>query len=212
MLIDLDMPGCFKRVEALGVDMEAFSKASITTGGSGATISEGITATGVMNLYQVGGVTTDEFIDDILSWCRAGTTPQQVIDAWNSCLLTIPDYKLDYIKELRRRGYHTYLLSNTNDLHWQHCLQSKFPEPIDHYFDHCFVSHEMQLAKPDIRIFQKVMETLKPSKTLKPSETLFIDDCHTNCLAAEELGIRTFTTPVLYDWRQDVEKIAVNIA
>ena len=121
--------------------------------------------------------------------CKEGTTFQQVEDAWNSCLLTIPEERLEVVKSLREK-YNVYLLSNTNDCHWRY-IEDKFFSAEGHttdvFFDHVFLSHEMHLAKPDHRIYEQVLKEINA----KGEECIFIDDAKANIKAAEECGIKT---------------------
>lgn len=154
-----------------------------------------------MHLYQVGKVSTKDFIGLMLRLSREGTSYQQLLDAWNSCLLTIPDFKLEFIKDLRRQGYATYLLSNTNDAHWKYIKRNSFPEPLSHYFDQCFLSQEMGMAKPDAAIYESVLR----QTGIPAEECLFLDDSKANCEAAERLGINCINVPVRSDYREAVK-------
>ena len=184
VLIDLDMQRCFDSIRSLGVDLDAQSKAS-----------------DMMNLYQIGKVSTEEFIGLMLRLSREGSSYQQLLDAWNSCLLTIPDFKLEFIKELRQLGYATYLLSNTNDAHWKYIAENSFPEPVGNYFDCCFLSQEMGMAKPDAAIYESVLQQIG----IPAEECLFLDDSKANCEAAERLGINCINVAVRSDYREDVK-------
>ena len=85
-----------------------------------------------------------------------------------------------------------YLLSNTNEIHWQwsclHAFRYKAFRAED-FFEHIYLSYEMKMAKPDADIFQKVLD----ETGILPNETLFIDDSEANCRTAEALGISTYT-------------------
>ena len=59
-------------------------------------------------------------------------------------------------------------------------------------FDHLFLSHEMQLAKPDPRIFYEVIETTG----IKPEETLFLDDSRSNIETAKNIGFQAQLVPM----------------
>ncbi|EJX01195.1 haloacid dehalogenase-like hydrolase, partial [gut metagenome] len=59
-----------------------------------------------------------------------------------------------------------------------------------------FLSYEMHLAKPDINIFQQVMN----ETGIAPAETLFIDDSEINCRVAQTLNIHTYTPQAHEDW------------
>ncbi|MBQ9363462.1 MAG: HAD family phosphatase [Bacteroidaceae bacterium] len=189
VLLDLNMPRSLKAFEALGIDTQTILSSEPSDRPS-ATICEGLSATGAMLLYQIGKITTDQFLTGLLSLCHPGTTHQQVLDAWNACLLDIPLFKLKAIQQLRQQGYKLCLLSNTNEAHWQRISQDCFPQPPAHYFDHLFLSQEMGLAKPDPLIFQTVLQQIDA----QPQECLFIDDAQVNCDAAAALGIHTYKT------------------
>ncbi len=187
VIIDIDMAGCLKRIEALGVPVkEMMSKAD----SKGATVCEGMSVSGPMELYQLGGISSEDFFGGILHLCNEGTTLRQVEDAWNSCLLTIPEERLEVIKALRKR-YRVFLLSNTNDCHWRYIEDKYFSaegHTTDVFFDRVFLSHEMHLAKPDRRIYEQVLKEIGA----KGEECLFIDDARANLDAAKECGIHTF--------------------
>ena len=203
VLIDVDMNRCFHNIKALGVDVDSLTKTSSESNAPVSTVCEGVTISGALHEYQIGKIPTDKFITMIQQISTPGTTRQQVLDAWNSCLLTLPKYKLDFVKQLRNEGYATYLLSNTNDAHWKYILETSFPEPAENYFDKLFLSQEMGMAKPDTEIYAEVLRQIGTPA----DECLFIDDSSANCKAAEMLGIQTYNAPVHTDWREEVRKI-----
>ena len=187
VLIDVDMNRCFHNIKALGVDVDSLTKTSSESNAPVSTVCEGVTISGALHEYQIGKIPTDKFITMIQQISTPGTTRQQVLDAWNSCLLTLPKYKLDFVKQLRNEGYATYLLSNTNDAHWKYILETSFPEPAENYFDKLFLSQEMGMAKPNPEIYAEVLRQI----STPADECLFIDDSSANCKAAETLGIHT---------------------
>jgi glucose-1-phosphatase len=75
-------------------------------------------------------------------------------------------------------------LSNTNPIHWRQHLDRW---GLVGYFDWTFVSHELQMMKPDPEIFQHALETTG----VQPERLLFLDDNLENVLAARDLGIRS---------------------
>ena len=68
--------------------------------------------------YEKGLITTAEFRDVIREKIGKPVTDARIDEAWNSFLVNIPTYKLDLLLNLRK-DYVVYLLSNTNELHWQ---------------------------------------------------------------------------------------------
>ncbi len=91
------------------------------------------------------------------------------------------DRKLvEFIQGLRG-DYTTVLLSNAwDDL--RHMLVNVWK--IADIFDHMFISAEMGLAKPDLKIYQAVSAELRKD----PVELIFVDDFIENVEAAREAG------------------------
>lgn len=148
--------------------------------------------------YEKGLITTAEFRDVIREKIGKPVTDARIDEAWNSFLVNIPTYKLDLLLNLRK-DYVVYLLSNTNELHWQWSCQHAFPYKtfrVEDYFEHIFLSYEMKMAKPDAEIFRRVLD----ETGIVPQETLFIDDSDANCRTAETLGISTYTPEAHEDW------------
>ena len=206
VLIDLDMPRCLESFRALGADPSVLLQPSAESNQQGrakATLCDGLVANGAMDLYQTGDISTEQFVAGIQHYCMPGTTAEQVLDAWNECLLTIPTYKLEFIHELKSQGYHIHLLSNTNDAHWQHIADTHFGGKPEDYFDTLFLSQEMHMSKPNDNIFLAVLDRLGA----KADECLFIDDAQANVDAAQTLGYQVYKAPVKYDFRTEINEI-----
>ncbi|KAA6304048.1 HAD family phosphatase, partial [termite gut metagenome] len=115
-----------------------------------------------------------------------------------SFLVDIPVAKLDLLLKLRKK-YAIYLVSNTNSIHWEWACRNAFPHKgfrVEDYFDKLFLSFEMHCAKPEIELFQRVLE----ETAIIPEETLFIDDAEANCKAAQSLGINTYMAEAKENW------------
>jgi putative hydrolase of the HAD superfamily len=208
-----------RQMQALGIDLDAFEKKSVQTptGTKAAVLGEGIVANGAMHLYQTGDITTEDFLEGVRRYCQEGTTREQVLDAWNSCCIAIPQYRLDKLKELKERGYHIYMLSNTNEAHWQKIVDQCFggQKVVDSHFDHVFLSQEMHMAKPNDNIYLKVLEDIQA----QANECLFLDDSSANLEAASALGFHTYhaetsktqngmvVAPPSTDWTTTIDKL-----
>ena len=186
VLIDLDRPRCVDAFAGLGLpDVESMLDVCHQHG--------------FFRLHEQGLLTDEEFRAKIHRRIPRPVTDEQIDAAWNSFLVGIPAYKLDFLLELRRR-YTVYLLSNTNGIHWQWALEHAFNyrgHRVEDFFDRIFLSYEMKLVKPDAEIFRRVIA----ETGLTPAETLFIDDAESNCLTAQSLGIHTYTPRPHEDWR-----------
>ncbi|MBO7120183.1 MAG: HAD family phosphatase [Bacteroidaceae bacterium] len=187
VLLDLNMQGIGEACKRLGINPELFFVKADEENTS--TVCQGISASQAITAYQVGEMTSEQFIALVLSHCDKGITREDVIEAWNSCIGVIPRWRLDLIKELRRKGYHTHLLSNTNDLHWEEIKRRFFMEEgytCADLFDHVFVSHEVHLAKPDPAIYHLATQRIGHSA----EKCFFIDDASLNVEAAKREGLQ----------------------
>lgn len=186
VLINLDMYKMQQACQELGIKPELFFVKA--DGQNSSTVCQGLSASHIIEDYQVGQVTTEALLERILCHCRKGITRQDAIDAWNACLGDIPHERLDMIRQLRQRGYRTHLLSNTNDLHWRH-IKEKFLSEEGYtcadLFDQVILSHEAHLAKPDPAIFQYALRRIAG----KPEQCIFIDDAEANTVAAQAEGL-----------------------
>ena len=112
-------------------------------------------------------------------------------DVWNSMLLDIPVERIRAIEELKQH-YRIFLMSNTNEIHYDlyvRDLQLRFGyAEFDDLFDKTYLSFDSHLRKPDPLFFELILD----QQGLKPEETLFIDDSKPNIDAARKLGIHTF--------------------
>ena len=134
-------------------------------------------------------------------------TDEEVQRAWLGYVgAPIDERKLDYLDDLRRRGYRTFLLSNTNTYvqQWAESPQfSRAGRPLGSYLEKCYCSFEVGIMKPDPAIFRYMLD----DAGIRPEETLFLDDSPANIAAAAQLGIATMLVEKNADWREDVEKL-----
>lgn len=148
--------------------------------------------------YEKGQLTTAQFRDQVRACAGHPVADAEIDRAWNSFLVGIPAEKLELLLQLRQR-YRLFLLSNTNELHWQWSLEHAFPyqgQNVEDYFERIYLSFRLNLAKPDPAIFRTVLEDAE----LRPEETLFIDDSVENCRVAETFGIAVYTPEPHEDW------------
>lgn len=153
---------------------------------------------GIFLQQEKGLITSAEFRNEMRKMIGKQISDQQIDEAWNSFLVDIPDYKLDLLLKLRTK-YVVYLLSNTNEIHWQWACKNAFPYrtfKVEDFFEKTYLSFEMHMIKPEPEIFKAVIE----DAGIEPQETLFIDDSEINCKAAQKLGISTYTPKAGEDW------------
>lgn len=146
--------------------------------------------TDLFDALETGKIEPIDFVQQLLSYCRPGTTTQQVIDAWNAMLLDLPLRRLQILEKLRNQ-FDIYLLSNTNMIHeekFHHQLKLDHGVPhIGVFFDRFYFSHRIGMRKPHQEAFQFVLD----QNNLLPEHTLFIEDSPQHIEGAQKLGIQT---------------------
>tara|TARA_R110002073_G_scaffold47835_4_gene129116 strand:- start:933 stop:1544 length:612 start_codon:yes stop_codon:yes gene_type:complete len=144
---------------------------------------------GFNSFYEQGLISTDEFLE-----FYAENFPKlskvELIDIWNFMLKDFPENRLDFLKTLQQSSkYKLILLSNTNTLHINYIQEHiSFYGEFKNYFDAFYLSHEINLVKPNQDIFEFVLNDNK----LKAEECLFIDDNQDNINAAHTLKLKTW--------------------
>ncbi|NJX14977.1 HAD family hydrolase [Tamlana crocina] len=141
------------------------------------------------SLYEQGLMSTEEFLASYQeNFPQYSNEDLKYI--WNFMLKDFPKHRLDFIKKLKDDGqFQLILLSNTNDLHisWIKENVSFFNEFKD-CFDAFYLSHEINLVKPNPNIFEFVLK----ENQLEPNQCLFIDDNQSNIESANNLGFNTW--------------------
>ena len=85
---------------------------------------------------------------------------------------------------LKQAGYSLYGLSNWPDEKYS-LVRPKY-EFFD-WFEDVIISGEVRLAKPDVRIFNLLLDRIRR----RPNQCVLIDDSENNITVAEELGFHT---------------------
>lgn len=137
--------------------------------------------------FERGLIEPDEFISQILQYCRPGTTGTDVTEAWMAMLDELPAERLLFVEKLRKAGHPVYLLSNGNDLHFGFINRQY---RLNAYFDGFFLSQKMHMSKPEPQIFEAVQKAIG-----NPPSVVFIDDIQANRQAAEQtVGWQTYAS------------------
>lgn len=174
VLVDIDIDGAHERLNQL------FKKDAQRPLIEGAFIE-----------YECGRISTDIFINTLLSQSERKVQALDIIEAWNSMIVGIPDYRLEMLRLLKRK-YSVYVLSNTNALHleWIHRYVRKEHHVQDfekELLDHAFYSHLVGDRKPNASLFKFITE----DSFMTPALTLYMDDVQENLDVAGKLGFNT---------------------
>lgn len=142
---------------------------------------------GLLTRFEKGDMAPDAFRKEMAVICGNEMDAATFDAAWNAMLLDIPESRVRLIERLKKR-YRVFLLSNTNQIHYDN--YSSLAEPygypvIDDLFHGAWFSFRMGLVKPDVAIYQALLE----KEQLIPAETLFVDDLAENVAGAEKAGM-----------------------
>ncbi len=177
VLVNLDKERCLNEFQRLGIQ-----KIEEQIGHS--------FKSGLFLRLEEGIITPAEFRNEIRKMTDKPVTDDEIDYAWNAFLLNISSDKLELLLKLRK-DYRVFMLSNTNQIHFEyikfHDFNDKKGYSIDDYFEKCYLSYELHLSKPDKTIFEAV---IADSGAL-PQESLFLDDNLQNIETAQSLGFRT---------------------
>ena len=108
---------------------------------------------------EIGNIDSHEFCNRVRELVGKDIPDDKIVWAWNELLGNVPQSKLERLLLLRRK-YTVYLLSNTNDMHWDKCenvLLGHEGHGLHELFNDVFLSYRLHLAKPDTEIFRRVV-------------------------------------------------------
>jgi len=192
VLIDLDMNQSILNFKKLGVEnVENY----LSNFGQ----------SGFFMQLEKGKISTEEFRSEIRKMTTNTITDKEIDDAWNAFLVRIPSEKLDIVYQLRKK-FRVIMLSNTNAIHFPYAEQTFFSyknRGIDEYFDKCYRSYDMKMAKPDAEIFEAILN----QEQVAPNQCLLLDDGPKNIEQAQKLGFQTY----FVDPKEDLSFLLTNI-
>jgi len=113
---------------------------------------------------------------------------QELVKAWNSMLISLPEQNFRLLKELQGK-YRLFLLSNTNQTHinaFTRLVERICPiEEFEGLFEKVYYSNRIELKKPNPSPFLKILL----ENELSAHETVFIDDSIQHVQGAAKTGI-----------------------
>lgn len=129
-------------------------------------------------------------------------TMEELRLAWNDIFTPIPGMA-ELVAETPRPRY---LLSTINEPHatW---IRERFGHILE-LFDHCFLSNEIGLAKPDMALFRHV----ERETGVEPGRLLFVDDLAENVMAARAAGWRVIQFTGVEECRRQIAQAAAEDA
>jgi glucose-1-phosphatase len=142
----------------------------------------------IFDKLDKGLIGTIDFCESIRQLSNLNLKDVEIYRAWNAMLLNLPPERLPLLKAAKNY-YRTYLLSNTNAIHFEaynNYLKLRFDiVNLSPFFETEYYSHLIGMRKPEPEIFYHVLKENK----LNPEETLFIDDSIQHVESAKSIGI-----------------------
>jgi len=163
--------------ERVGIPPETFGEALNSLTGAG--------APNPLFELECGRITEAEFHRQLAEALEPVLGHRPVIEEFGLMLFDALDANpgmIDLIREVRRNGHRTALLTN-NVKEWEPKWRSMLP--VDELFETVVDSAFVGCRKPDPKIYRLTLERVG----LEPEQCLFIDDMQINVDAANELGI-----------------------
>ncbi len=139
--------------------------------------------------FECGEVSPQHFVNLLLPFAQPGTSPNQVVAAWNAMIGVFPQRKLELLTHLKNQQQALYLLSNTNALHMVEVaksLQKVSDSGLNSFFEKVFLSHEIGKRKPHPETFIWVCQQMG----FEPADVLFIDDSPQHIEGAMKAGLQ----------------------
>lgn len=108
----------------------------------------------------------------------------------------------ELIKKLKKNGYRLGLLSNTLEDWFEEIIQNR---KFNQTFDVIVTSYKSKIAKPDISIYNEIVEKLN----VKPDECIYIDDLEKNIPPAKQLGMKTILFTDFENLKKELASLSV---
>ena len=178
VILDIDENIVYQELEKLGINISELSHSKEFMD--------------ILSKFDVGVYTAPTFRKKAKTFLGLEKMTDQKFDSlWNAMLLDIPRERIAAIEQVKKH-YKIFLMSNTNEIHYDlyiRDLQLRFGySEFDELFHKSYFSFDIHLEKPDPRFFELILD----HEHLLPEETLFIDDTAANIKAAKALGIHTY--------------------
>lgn len=142
--------------------------------------------------FEKGEISEEAFFNRLQRRSKMVLQPEFYYKAWTAMLLDFPIARENFLNQLKS-NYRLFLLSNTNITHLRFVRKKLAQENNIHdfesrFFEKAYYSFEIGMRKPDLEIFQFVLQ----DSNLKASESLFIDDKIENVNGAKQIGMNAY--------------------
>ncbi|HLB24847.1 MAG TPA: HAD family phosphatase [Nitrospirota bacterium] len=155
---------------------------------------------GLCNRYDEGTISSRDFYGEIDKRFRLNMDFEVFASLWNG--IFTEDVEVTALMAEVRSRRPVYLLSNVNELHWEHARE-RFPSLSA--MDGWVLSYRVRAKKPRPEIYRAALEVAGAG----PGESVFIDDLPENTAAAAGCGIYGITFTGIERLREDLDALGL---
>lgn len=152
--------------------------------------------------YETGKADTIRLLDEVERVTKIKLAEERFHALWNHTFRE--NDSMTEILTVLKSKYPLFLLSNTNESHWNF-LESTYR--VSRHFQELVLSFEVGYAKPQEEIYRHTVE-----KTgLNPENCVFIDDLPVNIEAADKVGLQTIQFESSKDMVRKLQEMGVSL-
>ncbi len=153
--------------------------------------------------YEAGRISTADFLKELNDKLKTDISLDEFKALWNNTFCE--NAEMAALLQALKANYPLYLLSNTNEIHYDF-LQGSFN--VARHFQELILSFQVGMSKPDQRIYHEVIR-----RSGLPAENhLFIDDLVPNIQAAQAVGMQAIQFVGIEDLKQRLQALGVRTA
>jgi len=155
--------------------------------------------------YEKGNINDDKFRNGIRKFANLDLSNNKIDHIWNYVIVKINKDLLDVVLSLKNR-YKIMILSNTNFIHklyYDKLVVDIYGKNLKQLFDKVFYSFEIRSRKPELEIYQRVID----ESSYSGKEILFFDDMKENLEIPKVIGMKTYHVEDITLTKQFLKKI-----
>ena len=109
---------------------------------------------GIEKLYDTGKISSEEFYKTAKDYLKINISFEEFSNIWSEIFFEKPEMN-DFIAGIDSKKYKKFLLSNTNELHFEYCMKHY---PVMKNFDEIFLSYRLGMIKPSQGIYEHLIK------------------------------------------------------
>jgi epoxide hydrolase-like predicted phosphatase len=152
----------------------------------------------VLQRFEHGDFTRQQFFAEIKTITGFNGSLEEFVADFADIFVPIPEM-IQLHKELRQRGFQTYIFSNTNDIAIEH-ISHEFP--FFKNFDGYIYSYQVGAMKPDAKIYEAMEQMCGRTS----GKIIYLDDRAENIAAGAARGWKTILHETPETTRAALEK------